>query len=208
MKEPSPRMQRREWLILTAIVVLALAIRLYAAAQPRVAWGDEPIHLWTGQSLLDGTGYNAWGYSGAHTPPLFAVAAAGLAPLVGGLLNASNLVYVVAGSLLGRHSGRGLAYSAGLRQTARRSLPGHRRLGNPAAAPTRLSIGSVASPAGVALSDDSRKHWHSRGDLRVDPVTRFGVSAASRRRDSDRPAGAARRRPRATCRAPGSRQPR
>jgi 4-amino-4-deoxy-L-arabinose transferase-like glycosyltransferase len=96
----SQGIRRREWLVLAAIVALAMAIRLHAAAQPRVAWGDEPIYLWAGQSLLDGTGYNAWGYSGAHMPPLFAVAAAGLAPLVGGLLNASNLVYVIAGSLL------------------------------------------------------------------------------------------------------------
>ena len=75
-------------------------MRLYFATLPRVVWGDEPFYLWMGQSLLAGTGYNAFGYSGAHFPPLFAVLAAGLAPVTGGLMQASNVIYATTGALL------------------------------------------------------------------------------------------------------------
>lgn len=93
-------LQRRDWLALAALVALAAAVRLVYTTLPRAVWGDEPFYLWMGQSLLAGDGYNAFGYSGAHFPPLFSAAAAALAPLVGGLLNASNLLHVAAGALL------------------------------------------------------------------------------------------------------------
>jgi hypothetical protein len=75
-------------------------VRLVYTTLPRVVWGDEPFYLWMGQSLLAGQGYNAFGYSGVHFPPLFALTAAALAPLAGGLLNASNLIHVLTGALL------------------------------------------------------------------------------------------------------------
>jgi 4-amino-4-deoxy-L-arabinose transferase-like glycosyltransferase len=93
-------MQRRDWLLLAVIVALAAGVRLATTTLPRVVWGDEPFYLWMGQSLLAGQGYNAFGYSGVHFPPLFSLTAAALAPLVGGLLNASNLIHVLAGALL------------------------------------------------------------------------------------------------------------
>ncbi len=100
MSTDSTRIQRIEWLLVAGIVLLAMAIRWYYATLPRVVWGDEPFYLWMGQSLLAGDGYNAFGYSGAHFPPLYSVLAAALAPGVGGLLNASHLIYILAGSLL------------------------------------------------------------------------------------------------------------
>lgn len=100
MSAEHPHMQRRDWLALAALIALAATVRLTYTTLPRVVWGDEPFYLWMGQSLLAGDGYNAFGYSGAHFPPLFSVAAAALAPLAGGLGNASNLLYVVAGALL------------------------------------------------------------------------------------------------------------
>lgn len=100
MSAEPQRMERNDWLALATLVALAAAVRLAYTLLPRVVWGDEPFYLWMGHSLLAGDGYNAFGYSGAHFPPLFAVTAAALAPLAGGLLNASNLIHVLAGALL------------------------------------------------------------------------------------------------------------
>ena len=71
MNDNPRRMVRTEWLMLAGLIALALIVRLYFTTLPRVVWGDEPFYLWMGQSLLAGTGYNAFGYSGAHFPPLF-----------------------------------------------------------------------------------------------------------------------------------------
>ena len=100
MTDETPRVTRSEWLLVAGLAVLAMAIRIAYTTLPRVVWGDEPFYLWMGQSLLAGTGYNAFGYSGAHFPPLFAVLGAGLAPLAGGLEAGSNAVYAVSGALL------------------------------------------------------------------------------------------------------------
>ncbi len=100
MSSASPPLSRRAWLALAALIALAAAVRWLYTTWPRVVWGDEPFYLWMGQSLLAGEGYNAFGYSGAHFPPLFSLAAAALAPLAGGLLNASNLLHIAAGALL------------------------------------------------------------------------------------------------------------
>lgn len=100
MNHDAGPMQRRDWLLLAVIVALAAGVRLVYTTLPRVVWGDEPFYLWMGQSLLAGQGYNAFGYSGVHFPPLFALTAAALAPLAGGLLNASNLIHVLTGALL------------------------------------------------------------------------------------------------------------
>ena len=100
MNDSPRRMVRTEWLVLAGLIALALIVRLYFTTLPRVVWGDEPFYLWMGQSLLAGTGYNAFGYSGAHFPPLFAVLAAGLAPVTGGLMQASNVIYATTGALL------------------------------------------------------------------------------------------------------------
>ena len=100
MNDSPRRMVGIEWLVLAGLIALALVVRLYFTTLPRVVWGDEPFYLWMGQSLLAGTGYNAFGYSGAHFPPLFAVLAAALAPVTGGLMQASNVIYATTGALL------------------------------------------------------------------------------------------------------------
>ena len=100
MSADPPRIKRNEWLLVAGLVSLALLARFVFSTLPRVVWGDEPFYLWAGHSLLSGTGYNIFGYSGAHFPPLFSLLSAGLAPLVGGLINGSNAVYAVAGALL------------------------------------------------------------------------------------------------------------
>jgi hypothetical protein len=73
-------MKRNEWLLVAGLITLALVVRLIYTTQPRVVWGDEPFYLWAGRSLLAGTGYNIFGYSGALFPPLFALLRARVRP--------------------------------------------------------------------------------------------------------------------------------
>ena len=113
---------RRELATVAALVLLAVLLRLAYTTYPRVVWGDEPFYLWLGQSLWAGDGYNIFGYSGAHFPPLFPALAGGLGALLGSLQGASNLLYVLCGALLvlpvyamGRHiAGARAAWVAGL----------------------------------------------------------------------------------------------
>ncbi|MEA3335652.1 MAG: glycosyltransferase family 39 protein [Chloroflexota bacterium] len=94
-------LSRNEWLVLLAIMLLAAAIRAVTISSPRIVWGDEPFYLWLGQNLWQGGGYSIFGeYAGVHFPPLFPALAGGLAPLTGGLYNASNLLYIICGALL------------------------------------------------------------------------------------------------------------
>ena len=94
--------------ILAALLVFAAALRIYWVCQPRVVWGDETFYLWVGQSLLDGSGYQFFGFSGSHFSPLFPVAAALIARLASGfttnatqaLIVGSGAVYVISGTLL------------------------------------------------------------------------------------------------------------
>ncbi len=80
------RWRRADWLALALLLTLGIVVRLASAGYPRVVWGDEPFYLWIGQSLWAGTGFDAFGYSAAHFPPLFPVLAGGLALLTGSLL--------------------------------------------------------------------------------------------------------------------------
>lgn len=91
---------RADWIKLGLIILLGIAIRLYYTTYSRVVWGDEPFYLWLGKSFFAGSGYNVFGYSGAHRPLLFPMITGALAPWVGGSFNASNLTYVVSGALL------------------------------------------------------------------------------------------------------------
>ena len=99
---------RKRYLILAAIALLAAAARLYAAAQSRVVWGDEPFYLWVGRSLVDGAGYQFFGISGSHFAPLFPRLAALLAKVAAlfgsqgdhALMVGSNALHVICGALL------------------------------------------------------------------------------------------------------------
>jgi 4-amino-4-deoxy-L-arabinose transferase-like glycosyltransferase len=86
----------RRW-SLVAITLLAAGVRLYAAAQPRVVWGDEPFYLWLGRSLLDGQGYQFFGISGVHFAPLYPLAA-GLISKVAALFGAGGTAALMVGS--------------------------------------------------------------------------------------------------------------
>jgi 4-amino-4-deoxy-L-arabinose transferase-like glycosyltransferase len=98
---------RRRWL-LALFIALAAAVRIYAVAQPRVVWGDEPFYLWLGRSLLDGQGYQFFGISGTHFAPLFPLAAAVLAKVAGlfgvtgtdALMVGSNTLHLLCGAAL------------------------------------------------------------------------------------------------------------
>jgi 4-amino-4-deoxy-L-arabinose transferase-like glycosyltransferase len=85
---------------LVILLGLATLVRAYYVSFPRVVWGDEPGYLWLGQSLWAGDGYNIFGFSGAHFPPLVPTLVGGLARLVGDLKLGSDLLYVIAGALL------------------------------------------------------------------------------------------------------------
>ncbi|MER2599135.1 MAG: glycosyltransferase family 39 protein [Caldilineales bacterium] len=100
MSQKKPR-HRSEWLVIVCLVLVGGMVRLAATATlPRVAWGDEPFYLWLGQSLWSGDGFNIQGYSAANFPPLFAVLTGALNQLTHNLVQASNLVYIVAGAAL------------------------------------------------------------------------------------------------------------
>ena len=60
----------------------------------------NPSTSGSASSLWAGEGYNFFGYSGAHFPPLFPALGGGLALLLGSLQRASNAIYVIAGALL------------------------------------------------------------------------------------------------------------
>lgn len=100
MSSSSQRARWPVWVAPVALVVAALLVRLYYTTYDRVVWGDEPFYLWIGQSLWAGHGFNFFGYSGAHFPPLYPALAGGLALISGSLLRASDLIYVTAGALL------------------------------------------------------------------------------------------------------------
>ena len=100
MGNSSARPRWPVWGVPVALVAAAVLLRVYYTTYARVVWGDEPFYLWIGQSLWAGHGYNFFGYSGAHFPPLYPALAGGLALLTGSLLKASDLVYIVAGALL------------------------------------------------------------------------------------------------------------
>jgi len=91
---------RWETIGLAVSLALAFAVRVHVAGIPRIVWGDEPFYLWLGQSLWAGQGYQLFGFSGAHFPPLFPAIAGGLAYVAGGLQEASEWVYVLTGVLL------------------------------------------------------------------------------------------------------------
>ncbi len=103
-----PKTIFRPRVILIVLLALAAALRVYWVSQSRVVWGDETFYLWVGQSLLDGHGYQFFGYSGSHFSPLFPLLTAIIAKLAvapganstQALMTGSAAVHVVSGTLL------------------------------------------------------------------------------------------------------------
>ncbi len=95
------RLERREWWLIAAIALAAMAPRALLASPDRVVWGDEPFYLWLGRNWLTGHGYSFTGYSDVHHTPLYPLLT-GLVYLVTHDLElASRFWYIVLGALLG-----------------------------------------------------------------------------------------------------------
>jgi len=90
----------RQWLPLLLIWGLALLIRGILVQPERVVWGDEPFYLWLGRNWATGQGYQFVGHSDVHHGPLFPMLAGLIDRLVGSLEVASDIIYVLFGSLL------------------------------------------------------------------------------------------------------------
>jgi len=90
----------RQWLPLLLIWGLALLIRGILVQPERVVWGDEPFYLWLGRNWATGQGYQFVGHPDVHHGPLFPMLAGLIDRLVGNLEVASDIIYVMFGSLL------------------------------------------------------------------------------------------------------------
>ncbi len=110
----------RIWLTpiaLAAILLLALAVRVIWALQPRSIRWDEPDYLLLARSILRGTGYRLNSLPELHTPPVGPYLAA-LAVKLGAPLDAGMLVWhVIAGVVL-----VGILYGLARDLTGKRSL--------------------------------------------------------------------------------------
>jgi 4-amino-4-deoxy-L-arabinose transferase-like glycosyltransferase len=91
---------RREWPAVAGLLLVALVMHLLSLAGTRVVWGDEPFYLWLGRNWLTGQGYQFLGFTDVHHPPLFPLLAGLLYLLTGSLEIASNILYIVFGSLV------------------------------------------------------------------------------------------------------------
>lgn len=91
---------RTERLLLVGCMALALALHLFWVRGPRVVWGDEPFYLWLGRNWLTGQGYQFLGFTDVHHPPLYPLLSGLVYLVVGNLEAASNVLYVIFGTLL------------------------------------------------------------------------------------------------------------
>jgi len=90
----------RRWLPLLAIWLAAFALRLFLSQTDRVVWGDEPFYLWLGRNWVTGQGYGFMGHPDVHHGPFFPWLAGIVYLLTGDLELASEILYVLFGSLL------------------------------------------------------------------------------------------------------------
>jgi len=111
---------QRPWfttIALAGILLLALAVRVAWAMQPRSIRWDEPDYLLLARSLLNGQGYRLNNLPELHTPPLGPLLAA-LAVKLGAPLDAGMLVWhVIAGVAL-----VGILYGLARDLTGRRDI--------------------------------------------------------------------------------------
>jgi len=93
--------RNREWLWVGLLVGLAFLVRLgLVLFVNRVVWGDEPFYLWLGRNWFEGRGYSFTGYSDVHHTPGYPFLSAVFYLLVGNLETASDICYVLFGTLL------------------------------------------------------------------------------------------------------------
>jgi 4-amino-4-deoxy-L-arabinose transferase-like glycosyltransferase len=88
------------WVPLLAIWLVAVASRVIPLLPGRVVWGDEPFYLWLGRNWITGQGFSFTGQPDVHHGPLFPWLAGLLYAVTGNLEVASDILYVLFGSLL------------------------------------------------------------------------------------------------------------
>jgi 4-amino-4-deoxy-L-arabinose transferase-like glycosyltransferase len=93
--------RNREWLWVGLLVGLAFAVRLALVLfVERVVWGDEPFYLWLGRNWFEGRGFSFTGYSDVHHTPGYPFLSAVFYIITGNMEAASNVCYVLFGTLL------------------------------------------------------------------------------------------------------------
>ncbi|MGQ9586607.1 MAG: glycosyltransferase family 39 protein [Anaerolineae bacterium] len=94
---------RKGWWGVAGILLLALVARALWAfgwLRDRVVWGDEPFYLWLGHNLMTTGFYSFTGHWDVHHTPLYPVVAGCVSLLTRDLKLASDLCYLLFGSLL------------------------------------------------------------------------------------------------------------
>lgn len=97
--KPQPRWQR-EKVTLLLILAAAAVVRLALAMQPRIIKWDEPDYLTLGINLFAGRGYTTGIVPELHYTPLLPILAGVLHLLTQNGEWASNIVFIIAGTLL------------------------------------------------------------------------------------------------------------
>ena len=87
------------WL-LTGVVLAAALLRILLLLRGRVVWGDEPSYLWLGRNWITGRGFTFTGHPDPHHSPLYPIVTGLLFLLTRDLELASDIYYVLFGSLL------------------------------------------------------------------------------------------------------------
>jgi len=104
MEEGRSRVEgRRDRWVVGGILLLALAVRALWAfwvLGGRVVWGDEPFYLWLGRNLMTTGFYSFTGYWDVHHTPLYPVVSGLVYLLTQNLKLASDLCYLLFGTLL------------------------------------------------------------------------------------------------------------
>ncbi len=96
MTESNPRERKA----LLALAAAAFAFRLALLLLPRVIRWDEPVYLLLGKNLWSGLGFTFNGHPELHHSPLFPILAGATLKLTGRPETASNVWYVLLGTLL------------------------------------------------------------------------------------------------------------
>lgn len=87
------------WL-LAGIVLAAALLRILLLLPGRVVWGDEPSYLWLGRNWITGRGFTFTGHPDPHHSPLYPMVTGLLFLVTHDLELASDIYYVLFGSLL------------------------------------------------------------------------------------------------------------
>ncbi|MBI5871093.1 MAG: glycosyltransferase family 39 protein [Actinobacteria bacterium] len=99
--EPETAVSHRSWAILTALVLLALAIRMAAVSFRPMLQGDEAIYIRMAGNLASDSGaLGLMEYMDLFFPPLYSWMMAGLDQILGDMILSGHAVAVIFGSLV------------------------------------------------------------------------------------------------------------